>query len=125
MLTLVTFERSRVMKVCRDGTAGGATSASLVRHLLYTTPSSTEPGRDTYYLVHPPGGMLEVGKVSPHQLRIFFWSFRHMQSFQQQLVFEMTLRILRVVRVPRRRYVEGCVKIIRGQEDLAAAYVSP
>jgi hypothetical protein len=33
---------------------------------MYTIPSSLEPGTDTGYMVHPPGGMLEVGKGSQH-----------------------------------------------------------
>jgi hypothetical protein len=41
-----------------------------LRHigLVLTTSSSPEPGRDIRYMVHPPGGMLEVGKGLQHQL---------------------------------------------------------
>jgi hypothetical protein len=34
-----------------------------------------KPGRDTGYMVHPPGGILEVGKASQHQLWIGFSLF--------------------------------------------------
>jgi hypothetical protein len=110
------------MKDCRDGVVG-ATFARLVRRLVYTLPSSLHPGRDTAYMVHPRGGKLEVGKGSQHQVRIGFWSFSHVvQYFRQQLLFEITLLILRGSVFPHRRYAEVCMKVVCGQEDLA--YVS-
>jgi hypothetical protein len=41
--------------------------------------------------------MLEVGKGSQQQLRIGFWSLRHVvQGFWQQILFENTMLMLRV-----------------------------
>ena len=83
------------MEGCRDGAAGGHLPPGWCGAWC-TTQSSPEPDRDTGYMVHPPGGMVEVGKGSQHQLRIDFWSFRHVvQGFRQQLLFEMTLLMLR------------------------------
>jgi hypothetical protein len=97
---------------------GGAPSARMIRRLVNTRLSSPEPGRDTGYMVNPPG--------SQHQLKIGVWSFRHdVQGFRQQPLFEMTLLILRGSVFPSRRYVEGCMKVICGREDRAYVHVSP
>jgi hypothetical protein len=39
---------------------------------MYITPSSPKPERDTGYIAHTPGVMLEVGNGLQHQLMIVF-----------------------------------------------------
>jgi hypothetical protein len=90
---------------------------------VYTTLSSQEPRRDIGYLVHLPKGMLEVGKGSKHQLRIGFGHPGMLcKVFDSNFSSKMTLLMLRGSMFPRRRYEEGCMKVICGQEDLA--YIS-
>jgi hypothetical protein len=101
------------MKGCIEMVQEGVPSARLVRRLVYTTPPPPESGRYTGYMVHLPGGMFEVGVQSKHQLRIAFWSFRHVvKCFRQQLLFEMTLLMLRGSVLPSRHNLEGCMKVM-------------
>jgi hypothetical protein len=85
---------------------------------VYTKPPSPKPWRDTGLMVHPPGGMLEVGKASQNQFRIGFSSFMHvLQAFQQQPLFEMIANV-DGDRVPRRPYVECCLGDISVEKTL-------
>jgi hypothetical protein len=52
-------------------------------------------------------------KGSKHQLRIEFWSFRHVvQGFRHHILYKVALLMLRESVFPRRPYVEGCIKVI-------------
>jgi hypothetical protein len=75
-------------------------------------------------MVHPTGGLLEVGKGSQHKLRI---GLLVVQARRARFSTATSLRNNFANAVgsvfPGRRYVDGCMKVICGREDLA--YVPP
>jgi hypothetical protein len=102
----------------------GPPSARLVRRLVYITSSSPDPGRDTGYMVHPLGGILEVDKwvTQPAQDRFLVVQARRTRFLTTTSLRNDIANAAGYV-LPRRRYVESCMKVICGLEDLA--YVSP
>jgi hypothetical protein len=78
-----------------------APSATLVPRLVETTPSSPEPVKDTGYMVHPPGGMLEAGKriTKPAQNRFLVAQAHHAKfskanSLRNDLAYASKVRVL-------------------------------